>query len=202
MPDTEGLLARFRAAHTQVLGVSIDSVHCHANWAVSLGGVSFPLLADFHPKGAVAASLGVYLAAAGITDRATVIIDAGGVVRHLSAVTPAGSRDIAELAALCEGVDAAWSGKLPALPVGAGVQDATLYIKSKCGFSLRALNARSNLHLDASVSVVNISEDAQAATTLQTLTGKLQVPCLVVGGEAMHESDDIVRRLAGLAAPV
>ena len=42
------MLPRFRAAHTQVLGVSVDSVFCHANWAASMGGVSFPLLADFH----------------------------------------------------------------------------------------------------------------------------------------------------------
>ena len=35
-------------------GVSIDSVHSHANWGRELGGVSFPLLSDFEPKGAVA----------------------------------------------------------------------------------------------------------------------------------------------------
>lgn len=203
MPDTEGLLPRFRAAHTQVLGVSIDSVHCHANWAASLGGVSFPLLSDFNPKGAVAASFGLYLAGAGITDRATVIIDAAGVVQHISSVTPAGSRDIGALAALCEQVDAAWAGDpLPEMGAGEGVTGATLYIKSRCGFSLRALNARANLHLEGAVAVRNISDDPEAAARLEALAGKLQVPCLVVGDDFMHESDDIVRRLAGLAAPV
>ena len=54
----QALLPRFRAAHTQVLGVSVDSMYCHANWARDLGGVSFPLLADFHPKGEVARSYG------------------------------------------------------------------------------------------------------------------------------------------------
>ena len=63
----EAALDRFRAADTQVLGVSIDSIHSHANWAHDVGGVSFPLLADFHPKGALAQSFGHYLADAGIT---------------------------------------------------------------------------------------------------------------------------------------
>ena len=57
----EKLVARFRSAHTQVLGVSVDSIFCHANWAQSMGGISFPLLADFNPKGAMATSYGTYL---------------------------------------------------------------------------------------------------------------------------------------------
>ena len=97
MPAVEALLERFEAAHTQVLGVSVDSVHCHANWGRDLGGVSFPLLADFHPKGGVAQSYGLYLEDKGITDRATVIIDKTGVVRHASSVTPSGERDIEAL---------------------------------------------------------------------------------------------------------
>ena len=63
----ERLLARFRSAHTQVLGVSVDSVYCHANWGQSMGGISFPLLADFHPKGAMASEYGLYLSDKGIT---------------------------------------------------------------------------------------------------------------------------------------
>jgi alkyl hydroperoxide reductase subunit AhpC len=46
----EALQERFFAANTQVLGISIDSVYCHLNWAMSLGGISFPLLADIHPR--------------------------------------------------------------------------------------------------------------------------------------------------------
>ena len=84
MPEVEALLPRFRAAHTQVLGVSIDSVYCHANWARDLGGISFPLLADFEPKGAAASEYGLYLDSPGIDDRATVIVDVSGTVRHVS----------------------------------------------------------------------------------------------------------------------
>jgi hypothetical protein len=53
------MLGEFERADTQVLGVSVDSIYCHGNWAKSLGGVSFPLLADFHPKGAMAKKYGV-----------------------------------------------------------------------------------------------------------------------------------------------
>ena len=48
--------------------MSIVSVYSNAAWAAALGGVSIPLLSDFHPKGAVASSMGCYLDQAGITD--------------------------------------------------------------------------------------------------------------------------------------
>lgn len=69
------------------MGVSIDSRFCHDNWAKSCGGISFPLLQDFHPKGEMAKKYGVYLEDKGITDRATVIIDKQGVVRYANSVT-------------------------------------------------------------------------------------------------------------------
>lgn len=147
----------------------------------------------------MAASYGLYLEDAGITDRATVIIDAGGVVRHISSVTPAGSRDIGELAALCEEVDKNYKGDLPEIPAPAGVSDATLYVKSNCGFSLRTLNARANLHLQDQLKVVNVSEDAAALGKLKELSGKETAPCLVLGGEPVQEADAIVLKLAELA---
>lgn len=203
VPSVEANLDRFRAAHTQVLGVSVDSVYSHANWAKDLGGVSFPLLADFHPKGAVAKSLGVYLDAAGITDRATVIIDSGGIVRHVSSVTPAGKRDIAALAALCEEVDQARTSPVedfaspPGVPAG-----ATLYIKSACGFSRATMLAMDNLRLSGKVAVRNITEDASAKELLVKLAGKETAPCLIVGETPMHESKDIIKRLVELSAPL
>jgi glutaredoxin len=198
VPEVEALLPRFRAAHTQVLGVSVDSVFCHANWARDLGGVSFPLLADFEPKGAVAKEYGLYLDGPGIDDRATVIIDAGGTVRHASSVTPSGKRNIEELAALCEKVDAEHGAGLDALPEPAGlVGDATLYVKSGCGFSRAALLARDNLHLQQALAVKNVSEDAAARDALVKLAGKDQAPCLVIGGKPLHEADDIIRELVG-----
>ena len=100
------MLEQFKAANTTVVGVSVDSLYCHGAWAKSLGGVTFSLLADFHPKGEVAQAFGLYLGENGIGDRATVIIDKSGVIRHKSSVGPAGKRDIGEIASLCAGVNA------------------------------------------------------------------------------------------------
>lgn len=192
----EKLSARFRSAHTQVLGVSIDSVFCHANWAQSMGGISFPLLADFNPKGAMATSYGTYLADKGITDRATVIIDPKGTVRHASSVTPAGQRNIEELAALCELVNREHGGGLSALPEPSGLEaGATLYVKSQCGASRAVMLARQNLHLDTRLTVRNVSEDPAAHEALMKAAGKDQAPCFVVGGKPLHESKAIISHL-------
>ena len=98
-------MGEFDRADTQVLGVSIDSIYCHGNWAKSLGGVTFPLLADFHPKGAMAQNYGLYLSDKGITDRATVIIDKNGTVRYAVSVTPAGKREAKDLLAEAQKVN-------------------------------------------------------------------------------------------------
>lgn len=199
----EAQLARFRAAHTQVLGVSVDSVYCHASWAKELGGISFPLLADFHPKGALARACGLYLEQAGITDRATVIIDSGGVVRHASSVTPARQRDVAQLVALCEEIDQASTTPKEPFPTAPGVPvDAVLYVKSHCGFSRATLLAMDNLHLTGKLPVKNVTEDAAAMEALLRIAGKETAPCLVAGGKPMHEAKDIIRRLVEDAAPL
>ena len=202
----ERLQDRFRAAHTQVLGISVDSKFCHAGWALSLGGISFPLLSDFQPKGATAQAYGLYLDEPGITDRATVIIDAGGIVRHVSSVTPAGERDIAELAALCEGVDKAYAdsaegGELPARPAAGKLPaGAELYVKSSCGFSAWTLQARQNLHLEDVLPVKNVTEDAAAKAALEKGGGKGQAPCLKIGDEWTYESADIIAKLVSSTA--
>jgi glutaredoxin-related protein len=199
----EALLPRFRSAHTQVLGVSVDSVYCHANWAKDLGGVSFPLLADFHPKGEVARSYGLYLDQSGITDRATVLIDAAGVVRHAESVTPAGRRDIAALAAECERLDREYQGPVEDFTEPAGVPEGgLLYVKSRCGFSRATLLACENLHLVGRIAVCNVSDDATAREALIRASGREQAPCLVIGGETIQESADIVARLLKATAPV
>ncbi|MSP40219.1 MAG: redoxin domain-containing protein [Deltaproteobacteria bacterium] len=104
MPGLEALKSEFQACDTQVLGVSVDSRFSHDNWAKSLGGVSFPLLQDFHPKGDVAAKYGAFLSEKGITDRATVIVDKQGVVRYAVSVGPAVERNPKDLLAECQKV--------------------------------------------------------------------------------------------------
>jgi peroxiredoxin len=73
-------LSQFQSLNAQVFGISVDSVWAHKAFAEKLG-LTYPLLADFHPKGATAEKFGVYLAERGITKRAVVVIDKEGIVR-------------------------------------------------------------------------------------------------------------------------
>ena len=75
-------LKKFEELDAQVLGISVDSAWAHKAFAQHLK-VNYPLLADFHPKGSVADKYGLYLSDKGISSRATVIVDKGGVVRYV-----------------------------------------------------------------------------------------------------------------------
>jgi len=93
-------LQSFQGVDAQVLGLSVDSVWSHKAFAEKMG-ISYPLLADFEPKGAVASRFGLYLADKGITNRATVILDKQGVVRYVEVyeiLSPRNNQDlVAEL---------------------------------------------------------------------------------------------------------
>lgn len=67
---------RFDAA---LLGISVDSVWSHAAFARALD-LTFPLLADFHPKGAVCRAYGVYQKDQGCSRRALIVLDGEGNV--------------------------------------------------------------------------------------------------------------------------
>lgn len=84
MPSYEADHAEFERYDAQVLGISVDSVPSHIAFAKSLGGIStYPLLADFHPKGEVAKKYGVWKEDKGESERAIFVIDKQGVVRYV-----------------------------------------------------------------------------------------------------------------------
>jgi alkyl hydroperoxide reductase subunit AhpC len=84
MPSYEADQAEFERYDAQVLGVSVDSIPSHIAWAKSLGGITtYPLLADFHPKGEVAKKYGVWKEDKGINERAVFVIDKKGIVRYI-----------------------------------------------------------------------------------------------------------------------
>src|SRR5262245_20140842 len=70
-------LKKFEQLDAQVLGLSVDSVWSHKAYAERMN-IGYPLLADFQPRGAVAAKYGVYLEDKGITGRAISIIGRDG----------------------------------------------------------------------------------------------------------------------------
>jgi peroxiredoxin len=71
--------SKLSAANAQVLGISVDSVWSHHAFAKQMS-LGYPLLADFHPKGAVAKQYGLFEEERGFTSRATVIVDKAGKV--------------------------------------------------------------------------------------------------------------------------
>ncbi len=82
MPSYELELRKFEGYNTQVLGISVDSVPSLKAWAESLGGISYPLLSDFWPHGAVAKQYGA-LREDGRSERALFVVDKEGIVRYV-----------------------------------------------------------------------------------------------------------------------
>jgi peroxiredoxin len=74
-------LAEFERFGARVLGVSVDSIYSHGAWA-AVRGITFPLLADFEPKGEVARMYNVYRAGDGFSERALYVLDGEGVIRY------------------------------------------------------------------------------------------------------------------------
>lgn len=68
--------------------------------------------------------------------------------------------------------------------------DVVLYIRPNCSFCRRVLSALDNLGID--VVIVDVSKDPQALAELISIGGKRQVPCIIVDGKAMYESQSII----------
>ena len=83
MPEYEALKSRFEGADARVLGVSVDNVPSELAWANSLGGITYPLLSDFWPHGAVAKQYGVLMDDRGIAQRALFVVDKQGKVAYI-----------------------------------------------------------------------------------------------------------------------
>jgi peroxiredoxin len=87
IPGYHNIIDEFERFDCQVLGVSCDSVPCHMAWAKSLGGLSFPLMSDFHPHGRVAEMYGV-LGPKGYAERALFVINKAGIINYVEIVNP------------------------------------------------------------------------------------------------------------------
>jgi len=97
-------LKRFETLDAQVLGVSVDSAWSHKAFAEKMG-ISYPLLADFNPRGAVAEKFGVFYPDKGISGRAITVVNKVGNItwfrRYDFSVVP----DLSEVAAAIEKAD-------------------------------------------------------------------------------------------------
>jgi peroxiredoxin len=74
-------LEEFEKQDTQVIAVSVDSLYSHGAWA-AVRGITFPLLADFQPKGDVSRLYNVMRSEEGFSERALYIVDREGVIYY------------------------------------------------------------------------------------------------------------------------
>jgi peroxiredoxin (alkyl hydroperoxide reductase subunit C) len=88
LPSYEAELERFNSYDTQVIGVSADARHALGAWARQYS-LTFPLLSDFYPHGAVAKQYGV-LHELGMPERALFVIDKEGKLRWIHVHRPMG----------------------------------------------------------------------------------------------------------------
>ena len=79
-------LPDFEKQDTVVIGISVDSLYSHGAWSL-VRGITFPLLADFHPNGEVSKMYRVMRKTEGFSERALFIIDKDGNIRY-SHVSP------------------------------------------------------------------------------------------------------------------
>ena len=86
MPSYEADLERFNDLDTQVLGISMDATHSLREFGEKLG-ITYPLLSDFYPQGAVTDLYGVRHPA-GMAERALIVIDKNGKVAWIHVHRP------------------------------------------------------------------------------------------------------------------
>lgn len=70
--------------------------------------------------------------------------------------------------------------------------DLVLYYRPTCPFCVRVLKRMKDLGIEGAITLKNISDDEEAEAMLISLGGKRQVPCLLIDGEPLYESGDIV----------
>ena len=87
------------------MGISCDTVYTLKAWADQLGGLNYPLCADYWPHGAVATAYGVFNAEIGRPERAIIVVDPAGIVRYIDVHQLREVPDEEEIAAVLEKCD-------------------------------------------------------------------------------------------------
>lgn len=77
----QAVLEEIESRGARLIGISVDGAFCHAAFREH-AGLTFPLLADFHPKGEVASAYGAYVPERGQCSRSLVVVDPEGTVTY------------------------------------------------------------------------------------------------------------------------
>jgi peroxiredoxin len=88
-------IAKFDRAGVELLAISVDSKFVQKQYA-DHEGFKFSVLADFWPHGAVAQSYDVFLAEAGIANRATFVVDKDGLIAAKFITAPGQARSVSD----------------------------------------------------------------------------------------------------------
>jgi len=73
---------QFKQLNVEILQLSTDTVPSLKEWGEKLGGISFPLLSDYWPHGAVGQAYGIFSDERGLDMRSAFLVDAQGVIRY------------------------------------------------------------------------------------------------------------------------
>jgi peroxiredoxin (alkyl hydroperoxide reductase subunit C) len=114
-------LKEFKAAGSEVLGCSVDSVHSHKRWLKDdLGDLGYPLVADLTKR--ISRDYGVLLEDAGIATRGTFIIDPQQNIQYMGIHNTNVGRDANEILRVLQALQ---SGEL----CGAGWKKGQAHVK-------------------------------------------------------------------------
>ena len=71
-----------------MLGISCDSIAAHRAWTTTMGGLPYPELSDWHPKGQVTTAYDLWNEERGAGTRAVIVVDREGVIRYRETYEP------------------------------------------------------------------------------------------------------------------
>jgi glutaredoxin len=169
----------------------VDHVPCLKAWANSLGGISYPLLSDFWPHGAVAEAYGV-LRPEGFSERAIFIVDRHGILRYVDIHDINQQPSNAELRRVLREIDPQAAAQAPAEQPGltelahGGI---VMYCTSWCPDCKRA-RAWLKAH-NVSYTEVDISKSAAAAQQVRTwANGNETTPTFDIDGTIIVDFDE------------
>ena len=83
LPSYSEKVDKFESLDTQVLAVGVASIPVHVAWIDSLGGLNYPLLADWLPPGGVSKSYDAFIPKIGFGKRAIFVIDKEQIIQYI-----------------------------------------------------------------------------------------------------------------------
>ncbi|MHA1976759.1 MAG: peroxiredoxin [Candidatus Hodarchaeales archaeon] len=83
LPSYSTQINKFEELNTQVLAIGVASIPVHIAWIDSLGGLNYPLLADWVPTGEVSKKYDAFIPKIGFGKRAIFIIDKEGIIQYV-----------------------------------------------------------------------------------------------------------------------